>query len=85
MLDAIRSRLLFQNPFVGAASHPPPPPPPPPHPLALCQICKIRVASFWEEKRGGDVEEIERKESLFFFLAAQGGEREDGNSAKRHN
>lgn len=65
MLDAIRSRLLFQQPFAGAATHPCRPPL---HLMAPCYVCQIRVGSFWEDKRGGgDVEEMERKERLFSF------------------
>ena len=66
MLDAIRSRLLFQQPFAGAATHPCRPPL---HLMAPCYVCQVRVGSFWEDKRGGgDVEEMERKERLFSFL-----------------
>ena len=66
MLDAIRSRLLFQQPFAGAATHPCCPPL---HLMAPCYVRQIRVGSFWKDKRGGgDVEEMERKERLFFFF-----------------
>ena len=92
MLDAIRSRLLFQQPFAGAATHPCRPPL---HLMAPCYVCQVRVGSFWEDKRVGVGMEMlkkwkERKgfflffSSFFFFFFFPGGV-EGGSSAKRHN